>query len=414
MTLIKLLLSLTVFLTPLLGATQNIGYEQTKILFFILSISLMGFLWMLQKPEIKLTKVTKAAGIFILSLILTSFLGMDFKASFLGNPPYLQGLAVYCYLFLFSLMVSFFKIKLNYYVFSLTASGLVVSTLAIEDWILKNLFSFAVPNYAGRVVSTFGQPNFYAGFLLLTLPFCYLLFKHPEKKLRYLSILSGLAAIIGIFVSYSRSAILLALFLLILGLIDQLKIKLKLGLVIFGVGALLISTVIALKFSSGLVGIEFTKPVITNYSDQTKFSVEKRVYIWPQILKIVLEKPITGYGLDNINLSFNNYFKKYNHQIFEENLNIQPVLISLKDLNLDRTHNYMLDLLMFSGGLGLVSWLILVFMLFKKLVQTHNGHSKFVVLTGLLTYLVWVQFQNQSIVHLIYFWLLVGFIDSNS
>lgn len=106
-------------------------------------------------------------------------------------------------------------------------------------------------------------------------------------------------------------------------------------------------------------------------------------------------------------MSFKNYFEKNKHQIFEENLNINPVLISLKDLNIDRTHNYILDLLLFSGIFGVISYLMLVFLLLKKTKQR-------TLLVGLITYLIWVQFQNQSIVQLIYFWMLIGLVDSEN
>ena len=33
------------------------------------------------------------------------------------------------------------------------------------------------------------------------------------------------------------------------------------------------------------------------------------------------------------------------------------------------------------------------------------------IFASLILYLIWVQFQNQSIIHLIYFWLLAGIID---
>lgn len=400
----KLLLLASLFILPLLGATGNLGYEQIKVLFFIVSITLIGFLWM--GKGIKWTLISKAAGLFISILLITSLVGSDPKSSLLGKEPYFQGWVVYAYLFLLSLIVSSL-INLKDIATSLTASGLVVSALAIEDWILKTFFGFYVPDYAGRVVSTFGQPNFYAGFLLLNLPFSYLLLQDEDKKLRIFGLVCGLLSFIAIFVSYSRSTILMALLLLILGLIGELKIKIRLGLAVSGV--IVISILTALIFSSGIIGNEVSGPAATKNPDLTKESVEKRAYIWPQALKIALQKPVTGYGLENIGLSFANYFAVNKHLLFEENLQIYPVLISLKELNIDRSHNYILDLLLFSGILGLLSWLILVILLIKKITK---HQYKNLLLISLGTYLIWIQFQNQSVVHLVYFWLLVGLIDS--
>lgn len=401
------LLLLFIFLIPLIGAMGSFGYEQIKVSFFILSISLIGLLWL--GRGLKWTRASVAAGLFILILLVTSAVGVDPKTSILGNQPYSEGWVVYAYLLLLALIVSSLGIKLKNYAFVLAASSLIVSLLAIEDWLLKNFFGFLVPSYAGRVVSTFGQPNFYGGFLLLTLPFSYLLFKDSDKRLQFLGWGSGVAALVGIMVSFSRAAILLALFLLILGLFDQLKVKFKLGLAVLGI--LVVSIFLAFKFSSGIVGNEVSQPFLTKNPDLTKESVEKRAYIWPEAFTIALQKPVLGYGLENIDKSFAGYFEQNKHAIFEENLQISPVLISLKDLNIDRSHNYILDLLLFSGALGVVTWLGLLWVLFKKLRQNVHDREQNVLLVSLITYLVWIQFQNQSIVHLIYFWLLVGLID---
>lgn len=432
MNLLKLLLFSIIFLIPLLGANSNFGYEQIKIVFFIFSISLVGFIWILGKPKLSWDLIKIVSVIFIFLLFVSSLSGIDFRLSFLGGEPYFQGFIIYAYLGLFSVMVASSRIDLQKFALALVVSASLVSIAAIRQWLASDIFHLPVSNYAGRVISTFGQPNFYAGFLLLTLPFSYYLLVIPRERsdrgnllgpwkiatlivrddaLRVLGWVSGLLSLIGIFISFSRSAILLALLLLLLGLIDQLRIKLQTGLVVLGI--IILSIFIALKFSSGIVGNEIANPFFTKNPDLTRESVEKRIYIWPEAIKVGLQKPFTGYGLENIGRAFADYFEVNKHSLFEENLNIRPVLISLKELNIDRSHNYLLDLLLFSGGLGLLGWLGLVGVLWWKLKNTKYSTAvdKSVLMVALATYVIWVQFQNQSIVHLIYFWLLVGLIN---
>ncbi|MBU1000403.1 O-antigen ligase family protein [Patescibacteria group bacterium] len=401
----------SLFFIPLLGSYYNFGYEKTKVLFFILSISLIGFIWLLQKPQTKWSAIKIASLMFILVLFITSALSIDFKLSLLGQEPYFQGLVLYAYLFLFSLLVSSAAITLEHVALVLTGSAIIVSLVAIQDWILLNIFSLPVLNYAGRVVSTFGQPNFYAGFLLLSLPFAYYLFKNSNRKLSYFGFFSALISIVGIFVSYSRSAILMTLMLVVLGLIAELKNKFKIGLIVLGV--VLITILMALKLSSGIVGNEISRPIKTLNPDLTKESIEKRIYIWPVAFKITMQKPLTGYGLENIDKAFAGYFKANKHLFFEENLKISPVLISLKELTIDRSHNYPLDLFLFSGAFSFLSWAVLVILLFKKSVQKILDQKQhgYIFIVSLAIYLIWIQFQNQSIVHLMYFWFLVGLID---
>ncbi len=397
-----LLLSI-IFLLPLLGAYKNFGYEHIKVLFFIFSISLIGIFWtyFLFKKRIKLkwTKIKLISLFFISVLLINSFLGVDILGSLLGVSPYFQGWIVYAYLILLSLMVSSVKLGIKEVALALTLSSIFVSCLAIKQWVELNLFNIPIPTYAGRVVSTFGQPNFFAGFLLLTLPFSYLLFKNQNTKIKFLGWASGLVLILGILVSYSRLAILLTLFLLILGLIIQLKNKLVIMATVMVV--LLTTLLVSYQFSLGIIGQEFVVPLKIKTPYLLTDSLEKRVYIWQILWQQFINKPLLGYGLENISLAFSSF----KHTEY-------PELLSLvsKDLIVDRSHNYILDLLIFSGVPGALVWLILIILVLINLLKS-NGQSKGVLLVGLLTYLVWIQFQNQSIVHLMYSWFLAGLID---
>lgn len=397
----KILLG-SLLLLPLLGANSAFGYEKIKVLFFILSITLIGFLW--KGKGVKWTLISKIAGLFILSLAITSLTGLDLSSSIFGKEPYFQGLILYAYLFLFYLMVKTLKIQIEKYAVVLSISSLLVAFLAIKDWILLNIFNIPVTTYAGRVVSTFGQPNFFAGFLLMTLPFTYLLWKGSNNKVQYLWWGSGILSVIGIFVSYSRAATFLVLCLIILSLINQLKNK---QIVISAVFVILCLTIFfSFKYSLGIVGNEFSSPLQLKNPYLLTDSLEKRVYIWPILWFQFIQKPILGYGLENIARAFSSYKASADYW--------QPIFLAAKDLLVDRSHNYSLDLLVFSGISALVCWLILVVSLYKTLIQKYNFNTKNILLVSLTTYLIWVQFQNQSIVHLIYFWLLAGLIDQRS
>lgn len=414
MSFLKFLLLLIVFLTPLLNPIKSLGYEQTKVFFFIIFLTLGGFLWTiysLRHPvKIAWSPIQKAATLFIAILFLTSILGVDRWNSFLGTQPYFQGAILYAYLYLFFLLISWSRISLEKWAYVLAGSSSLVGILAIHQWVLLNVFHQSIPSYAGRVVSSFGQPNFYSGFLLLTLPFFYLLLKRTQAN--PLIIIGFLINILAIILSESRIGYILLSLLIVLFLLWELPWK-KLTIALCGL-VLSASFIFALFFGAGFLEKEFIEVSKTNNPDTTQIGVEKRYYLWQVIGELIIKNPLLGYGLENIGVSFSNYFVINKHSIFEENLNLKPFMFGLKDLNVDRSHNYSLDLLMFSGILGLLSWLILVVMLFLKLGQKVNDRSKFVLLTSLLVYLVWIQFQNQSVIQLLYFWLLVGLIDSNT
>lgn len=362
----------------------------------------MGFIWLMNKPKIHWSKIRIVSFLFLLALILSSILGVDFKTSLLGNPPYFQGFIVYAYLWLFSTIIVSSGIKLKNWAFLLTLSALVLSILVIKDWFLINIFNTPIPTYAGRVAASFGQPNFYAGFLLMSLPF--------NLSLRgKLGTVGATASMIAILISSSRIAIFFLALALLIWLYLKINAKKWFTVAILSSALIVVSAFyFSSRESTGVIWQEVIEPLslqskaLANPDD----SIEKRFYIWPLAWQLINQKPFWGWGVDNIEKVFSNYFQINKHSLFEENLNPSAVLIRLKDLTIDRTHNFSLDLLLFSGILGFPLWGLLVCLLIKK------AQNK-VLFASLILYLAWVQFQNQSIVHLIYFWLILAVIDKN-
>lgn len=406
--LISVILLLTVFLVPLIPATGGFGFEQAKILIFLGLVSVAGGIWAVwwfrypTQPLVRWSKPKLVGVIFLFILLVASMLGVEPLKSVIGAAPYFQGWLIYAYLFLLYLLVSHLKVPLLHWAIVYTASATVVAAIAIREWLMVNLWNQPLLTYGGRVGSTFGQPNFYSGFILMALPFYLFLFQ--QKKGRFIVALSFWIALFGAIISVSRVTFLLFSGFLIWWLIWQLpKYRaLTLGMVL---GCLMLIAIFANSYSAGLIAEELKQPLATNNPDLTQQSIEKRVYLWPVLAQLASQKLWQGYGLENINTAFSHFFLTNKHALFEENLKVSPVLISLKDLVVDRSHNYALDLMLFAGVFGLGSWLVLVWLLFQK------ARGNWTLMVSLLLYLVWVQFQNQSIVHLMHFWLLAGLID---
>lgn len=412
---VKFTLLFTIFLLPLLSTTPDLGFEEIKVFIFVILISISAILWLFNyfqnpaKNNFKLTGAGKAAALFIVVLALTSAFGIDPMNSFVGRQPYFQGLVLYGYLFLFFILVSSSSINLKTLAKVYVFSALLVSLAAINDWIMINLLGQGIPTYAGRVVSTFGQPNFYAGFLLLTLPFFWFL---NQRKSPFL-LLGFLITVVAIIISQSRAAFLILTVLLLVWFVLKLR-KFKSLIFNFILAIFSFALVFSLYSGSGLLYKQIAEPgtiKADDLIDLSNVSVEKRIYIWSVLLERIKEKPVIGYGLENISNAYSNFFQENYHSLFEENLKVSPLLIRLKDLNVDRAHNYILDLLLFSGVLGLLVWLFLVGLLVKKLIQSKVTPENTSLIIGLFIYLIWAAFQNQSVAHLIYFWLLVGLID---
>lgn len=384
----------TIFITPLIPAYFGFGYELSKVLVSLILIIPAGFVfvYLLSKREVKLhwSGIKIAALVFLFILSITSVLGIHPVESLVGKHPYFQGLILYWFLFLFYLMVSEIALdgkSLNKVV---TFSAAVVSIIAVAQFILLNFFGLPVPAYAGRVISTFGQPNLYSGFLLLALPFAHQL---KEKRIFWISIIC-----LGIFLSISKAAVILLLGLALYIFFRNLRSK---SWIIFFILVFLLNALtFSLDKSTGLVWDEIIRPLTKQGTEG--YLVEKRIYIIPVILDIYSRSPILGYGIDSINDLYKEHFADFKPELN----NYPPLYFNLMNLTIDRSHSYFLDLIIFSGAIGLSAYLYLLYLVFKSKAP---GFLK----TFIILYLVWTQFQVQSIVHLILFWAVIGIIDNS-
>lgn len=393
--LLNVLLLANLFLTPLIPAEFGFGYELIKVLTFLSLTIVAGliFVYLLSKKKLKIhsTKIKISALLFFLILSMTSLLGIHPLESLAGKYPYFEGLILYWFLFLFYLILSESKLSLKSINQSISFSAAIVAIVAIFQFILINAFKIDIPSYSGRVVSTFGQPNLYSGFLLLSLPFAFQL-----KSYKYLLI--GIISL-GVVVSLSKAAIIL---LLALGLVVLYKNTKYKGLFAFGILVIFLNALVfSLNQSSGLVWDEVLKPL--SQTGVENYQVERRIYIIPVLLEEYSRSPLMGFGIDSINSLYKGHFAGFKPEL----KNYPPLYFNLMNLNIDRSHNYFLDLLIFSGILGLAGYVCLIYFVFKKPAPSYMK-------VVLLLYLIWVQFQVQSIVQMIIFWLVLGIVDKKA
>lgn len=327
----------------------------------------------------------------MLLLLLTAVSGINWQTSLFGTSPYFQGFILYFYLYIFFILTSSVRLSLELQAGVLSAAGFIVSLLIIRDWSIINILKLQILNYAGRPIATFGQPNLTAGFILLGLPFLYSL-KPANIGPKIIWFLAKLVLIGAIILTGSRAAIFLLIFLTLFYLafkITKSKILVSAEIILL----LLMFLYISYNYSTGLMYQEIIRPQTVEWLIYN--SPEKRVFIWPAIWQAISQRPILGYGLENIPQAFPKYLPHERRP---------PHFYKLKDLVVDRSHNYSLDLLVFSGSIGLIIWLMLIILLLRE------AKSK-ILLVGLIIYLVWIQLQIQSIVHLMYFYLIAGLID---
>jgi O-antigen ligase len=398
--LLALLVLTMLFLMPLLPAFLGQGYEQIKVLFFLSGGSLISAIWIIasftnpNRFTIKNTALNIGFLAFLSALVLTSVFGIDLTSSLLGNPPYFQGIIVYLYCYLLFLIVSTVPIKMKAFYWVWIFSSLIVTFLAFYQWILLHIFHFDIPTYSGRVVSTFGQPSLFSGYLLFTLPLIISLIKQSSSLEKKLLIFAFIINILGIVSSQSRGALLLAGGLLFFWIWSSFKHRLIKIFMIISLIIVVSMGIFSTVRGDGILNQEIIKPLTgTRVGEEGQ---ERRVYIWIFITDLIQKKPILGYGLDNLKQVFPTALQE---------MNPKPAFyFTVKDLTVDRAHNYILDLLISGGLLVFFSWMSLLFLLVA------NAKNKW-ELMFLVILFIYLQFQIQSIVHLIFFYTIAGLIN---
>ena len=394
---LHLLLLFCIFILPLIPAMFDRGYEEIKVLFLLYSMSIVvvffSLIAVLKKIRVRLTKISTMLILFLISLLVTSFTGINPEQSLLGTSPYFQGLVTFLFLSIFSYILSQTSINERKIYQTLIASASVISSIALIQFI-SLLLGREVTTYAGRVISTFGQPNFFAGYLLFIIPLQLVLIRKALKYERVFLLVSLSLSILAIAVSFSRTAIILCAILISLWLISiSMKTKVKriilICLVVGGIGYALIS--------SKIIQEEFIQPITKQTVEMA--NVQKRVFIWQVAIAQIEKHPILGYGLENIGEVYPKQYD-FNHP--------KPAFYHmLKDLNIDNTHNLFLNLFLWGGGVVTLVFCLLIFTLWRTAKSN-------VLKIGLIVFILWSLLQNLSITHWFCFYLFAGLISKQS
>jgi O-antigen ligase/tetratricopeptide (TPR) repeat protein len=348
-------------------------------------------------------------GLFVAILGLASIFSESPWLSFWGSYMRKMGWIIWLHYFLF-FIVFVFNIQSETKIKHLLVSSIVVlygllQLVHLDPFLWKE----SVPQ-TGRIFSTFGQPNFLGTWFLFVIPvaiYSLFLFKKFLARFFIVLLLGGLVS--SLVFTLSRGAWLgtlvgIVFFFLVYSFARKKK-KMTLAITLIVVLMLILGIFVNLfdilpKESDSLIWLRIRS--LATFSGATSIL---RLKIWQAGLDIIKEKPILGYGLETQTFNFIRYYEP-SWAIYEK-INICP----------DRAHNEFLDLLLTSGILGLISFLILIGYFFwqglKKLI-TRYSLLTILLLSGLLAVLVSHQFSFPVTVTGLYFWLFLGLLTVNS
>lgn len=339
---------------------------------------------------------------FISISILASIIGVNFSQSIWGNYFRNDGLLTYLHLLaLFLIIIAVWQ--KNWW--KPMAISLVSGSTIASLWTLYyglNIYVFgniSVPNWNKAIGISFGQPNFLAGYLLVTLPFT-VYFLQQAKKIKFKILFWSLliSQLLAIILTLARASIVITFiyvaiyfnFKIIKKIINKLISVVRISQIIY----ILIPLSISLITFFVVIGFHY-------YQVSKIFSPdfpESRIRIISQGLLAFWEKPILGWGWANFDKAFAAvvWLAKFRFDVY-----------------VDKAHSHLLEILTTTGILGFISYLVLLNRAIRILVRKiHNSTaSKSVyqtLLFSLILFLVHSQTNVISISEEIIFWLILG------
>jgi O-antigen ligase len=369
----KVLLGL-ILLTPLMVSKWFIQpFEVPKVIYLriLVELALIFYLWLIIKkpqyrPNFKNSLVISLL-IFTVILFVSGIFGVQFSKSFWGTIQRSGGIFNWLHILAFFLMlVSVLKEKRDWLKFLRLFSAI---SLIVAAYALAQKFGLGVyESGMDRVTGTIGNAALLSGYLIFGIYVYLYLFFSDLKSLgwRTYYLLAALFEFLVIAFSQTRGAMIglvisLLLLLIFLSLGRQSvskKIKqssrIILLLLVMFLGGLFIAKDSAFVKDHYLMR-RFVNISISDTTAQTRF------YSWRGGWQAWQDKPILGWGIENYNIAYNNYFDiTFYDQVRGETW-------------FDRAHNTVVEYLTNTGIIGLISYLSIFIVLILALYKSRKN-----------------------------------------
>jgi putative inorganic carbon (HCO3(-)) transporter len=411
-----------IFIVPIFFAaiyqTYNI-FELNKLFIFKIFVwllfSLTAVKLIFYRVKWPLKKHWLIPGIFIISLGISLFFSLNPQQSFFGSYDRQAGYLSFLFYFFWFVLVVFniltidnrssrkspadnLEKKINRIIITAVISSFLVALYGILQIFGIDFFSWPEdPLITRRTLSTFGQPNFLASWLLLVIPLsAYLIYQNKKFLFKFFYFLILSAQIVCLFFTSSRGgfvALGIAGLLFVIYLIFFSKLN-KHYKFLAGLG-------LAILLISGVVGLNIFLPGrFTGLLNFQSGSSAARVDFYQASADAITKRPFFGYGLENSGEIFINYY--------QPNWGINGDVGSTTD----KAHNLILDIVLATGFFGLIFYIILYYYFFRlagdNIRQKKMGNLSLALALGGASYLFSLMFSFSIIAGEIYFWLYLA------
>lgn len=411
-----------IFLIPFVGLITSSAFffpyiTPKNLAFRLIVLVILGAYFLLAYTDKNyrpvIGKIGVAVSLFVGVMFVADLFGVAPMKSFFSNFERMEGF------FTLALLLAFFVVMSSVLKEAKVWTRLFKASLVSS--ILMGLYALVESSQGvDRLAAQLGNSTYLGVFMLFNVFIGILLLvrlienKHKEVELKWMGAITYLGIILFDFYILYRSGTRSALLGLIAGFIfasilfaffqkksKSLKIfgLAVLTLVIISVGSLYVFRESEVVKSNGLLnrfaGLISAPTDIKNYLDTEG---RGRLGIWSLAIEGVKEKPILGWGQDNFNYIFNEYYKA---ELYGQ------------EQWFDRAHNVFLDWLTAGGILGLLSYLLIFVTAFVSLWKSKERFSfedKAILTALLIAYFIHNLFVFDSITSYILFFTLLAYI----
>jgi len=401
------LIAAMALITPLIVIPQlNDAFTLPKMVFIRSVLMVIIFIWLYRSVQKgfywRHTKLDLPVAAFMAAAILATIFSTDIRLSLFGHYKRYEDiitLLTYSLLFFSSTQTLKSKKQQDLVINSLLFSAAMVSLYALAQYFGYNLWRHS--GDFNRASSTLGNPVFLGSYLVLLFPLSWSRFFHSSGgKSQWLNLLPLLVMAAAILVTFSRSAWMATIIAAIYFIMVTAKILWRRRLRV----VILIITIAALGAFIG-----FTQVPSRNYSigeralssfDVSQGTVKTRLILWKTTLALIVKRPLTGYGPDSLSQQYPKY------------LPIEYRAIE-RAARIDKAHNDILQVAATTGLLGVATYLMVIFVFMYMALgnvglKTTEDIDRAALVSGLIGYLVTIQFSFSQLEVSTLFWLLLA------
>ncbi len=353
------------------------------------------------RPELK-NPLTLSLCIFVVISFLSAFMGQNITRSLLGNFERMGGVVFLVYgllLYLYLQMLAQLDAK-RFYQFLQGVFWVSVLACIYGVWVVAGFPKLFPDPSLPRVSSTFGNPIFFASYLIISLGITLFLAAREERRFQKRVYVAGfLLQLLNLYLTGTRGAFVGLLLGIVIGSVVYFFLsKTRTGKV--WSGGVILAIIIVISSALFLGGTYNNNSLIKRATSFKDSNTTSRLIQWKMALRGFKDHPVLGVGPENYNLIANTYFDKtlyqYDHSWF------------------DKPHNLPLELLSTYGSIGLLSYLAIIiatlWVFFKGMRSGLLSLFEFVVLaTTVVTYQIQNLFVFDTVSAFIMFIVLSAF-----